>query len=141
MASEVLINSVPATATISDHLLPDNLSAKNVSSLASHDSAEKPLLANSALHSKLPVSEEKQKSEDELSPEELSQLIDEINLAFYLQNRSLKFQIHNETEDFVVKVINTKTDEVIRQYPSEEILALRSRLIEGDTESFSTQVY
>lgn len=75
-----------------------------------------------------------------LSAEELRAMLDEINSALYSQNRALKFEINDKTEDLVVRVMNTKTDEVIRQYPSEEVLALRARLLEGETQFFSTQV-
>ncbi|SFC14330.1 FlaG protein [Marinospirillum celere] len=77
----------------------------------------------------------------EFSMDELQEVLNEINSAFYLQNRAVKFEIHDKTEDLVVQVLNTKTDEVIRQYPSEEILNRRKRLMEGDTNFFSTRVY
>lgn len=91
------------------------------------------------------VAEEADKPEqvskaEALSVGELQEILNEINSALYSQNRSLKFDIHDKTDDLVVRVWNTKTDEVIRQYPSEEVLARRARLLEGDTQSFSTQV-
>jgi len=75
-----------------------------------------------------------------LSAAELQEILNEINSALYSQNRALKFDIHDATDELVVRVWNTKTDEVIRQYPSEEVLARRAKLLEGDTQSFSTQV-
>lgn len=75
-----------------------------------------------------------------LSAEELREILDEINSALYSHNRALRFEINDRTDDIVVRVMNTKTDEVIRQYPSEEVLALRARLLDGETQFFSTQV-
>lgn len=83
---------------------------------------------------------EEQQQVETLSAAELREILDEINSALYSYNRALKFEIHDKTDDLVVRVLNTKTDEVIRQYPSEEILAQRTRLLEGETNFFSTQV-
>lgn len=76
-----------------------------------------------------------------ISASELREILDEINSALYSYNRSLRFELHEDTEDLVVKVFNTKTDEVIRQYPSEDVLARRAKLLAGDTDSFSAQVF
>lgn len=75
-----------------------------------------------------------------LSAKELREVLDEINSALYSYNRALKFELHDKTDDLVVRVLNTRTDEVIRQYPSEEVLARKARLLEGDTHFFSAQV-
>ncbi|WP_177247045.1 flagellar protein FlaG [Marinospirillum alkaliphilum] len=75
-----------------------------------------------------------------LTANEVKAMLDEINSALYSYNRALKFELHEKTDDLVVRVLNTKTDEIIRQYPSEEVLARKARLLEGDTHFFSTQV-
>lgn len=84
--------------------------------------------------------EETDKQPETISASELKSILDEINSALYSYNRSLKFELYDETEDLVVKVLNTKTDEVIRQYPSEEVLERRTKLMDGDTNFFSTEV-
>lgn len=71
---------------------------------------------------------------------ELKEVLDEINSALYSYNRSLRFELYEETDDLVVKVFNTKTDEIIRQYPSEEVLERKAKLLEGSTSFFSTKV-
>jgi len=76
-----------------------------------------------------------------MSASELKEALDEINSALYSYNRSLRFELHEETDDLVVKVFNTKTDEVIRQYPSAEVLERRAKLLAGDTNFFSAKVY
>ncbi|MFK7160458.1 flagellar protein FlaG [Marinospirillum sp. MEB164] len=75
-----------------------------------------------------------------LDADELRSLLDEVNSTLYSMNRALRFELHDQTEEVVVRVVNTKTDEVVRQYPSEEVLARRARLIEGDTSFFNMQV-
>lgn len=71
---------------------------------------------------------------------ELKEALNDINSALYSYNHSLKFELHEETDNLVVKVLNTKTNEVIRQYPSDEILQHKARLLEGNTNFFTTQV-
>lgn len=43
-------------------------------------------------------------------------------------NRNLSFSIDNDTEQLVVKVVDSGTKEVIRQIPSEEMLAIAKAL-------------
>lgn len=54
------------------------------------------------------------------------------NLTAHVQNlhRSLQFSVDKGSGDTVVKVIDTETREVIRQIPSEELLAIAERLRE-----------
>jgi|GEM_PF-1777588 uncharacterized FlaG/YvyC family protein len=83
---------------------------------------------------------EEHQKDSEMSREELEGLLNDINNALYSMNRSLRFEVHDKTEDLVVRVVNTKTDEVIRQYPSEDVLDRRERLLAGETEGFSTKI-
>ncbi|MBE0507666.1 MAG: flagellar protein FlaG [Marinospirillum sp.] len=88
-----------------------------------------------------PVKEQPKETEQPvMDAEELRQVLDEINSALYSYNRGLRFEIHEKTDDIIVRVLNTKTDEVIRQYPSEDVLKRREQLIRGETLSLITQV-
>ena len=86
------------------------------------------------------VKEQKEEAVGTINASELRETLDEINSALYSYNRSLRFELHEETDDLVVKVFNTKTDEIIRQYPSEEVLERKAKLLAGDTNFFATQV-
>lgn len=86
------------------------------------------------------VKEQKEEAVGTINAKELRETLDEINSALYSYNRSLRFELHEETNDLVVKVFNTKTEEVIRQYPSEEVLERKAKLLAGDTNFFATQV-
>jgi flagellar protein FlaG len=57
-------------------------------------------------------------------------------VADYVQNvqRNLSFSVDKESGHTVVKVIDSKSDEVIRQIPSEELLALARRLTDMNRE-------
>ena len=53
-----------------------------------------------------------------LLPEAVKQL-EQIVHAF---DRNLKFRVHEDTRAVMVQVLNTETDEVVREFPSEQIL-------------------
>lgn len=75
-----------------------------------------------------------------LSADELREILDEINSTLYSMNKSLRFEVHEKTDDLIVRVVNTRTDKVIRQYPSEEVLERKERLLQGETSAFSARV-
>lgn len=88
---------------------------------------------------------EEEKNTDALLPEalfseELEGVLDEINNTLYSMNKSLKFEVSDKTDDLIVRVINTDTDQVIRQYPSEEVLKRKEQLLEGETTAFNARV-
>lgn len=43
---------------------------------------------------------------------------------------SVRFENSQEFNELIVKVVNTKTDEVIRQVPAEEVLGMKASLAE-----------
>lgn len=81
-----------------------------------------------------------QQESSDLSTDDLKDILEEVNNLLYSMNRALRFEVHDKTEDLVVRVVNTKTDEVIRQYPREDIIERRARLLQGELGAFSTEV-
>jgi len=81
-----------------------------------------------------------QQETSDLSTEDLKEVLEEVNNLLYSMNRALRFEIHDKTEDLIVRVVNTKTDEVIRQYPREDVIERREKLLQGELGGFSTQV-
>jgi flagellar protein FlaG len=75
------------------------------------------------------ASEEPADKAAEVSSEELMQAVEEMNEYFQNVQRNIHFSVDDDTGTTVVKVIESDTEEVIRQIPSEEILAL-SKYIE-----------
>ncbi|THF64150.1 flagellar protein FlaG [Pseudothauera rhizosphaerae] len=59
---------------------------------------------------------------------EVEQALDEVRQAIRPVARNLLFSIDEDTGKTVIKVIDTTTDEVIRQIPSEEIIAIAKAL-------------
>ena len=74
---------------------------------------------------------ETQKVEVELSQEALEKVVSQLNA--YIQNtqRDVDFSVDDSTGRVVVRVIDSESEEVIRQIPSEEMLAISRHLIES----------
>lgn len=59
-----------------------------------------------------------------ISPQELQEAVDSMNDFVRSLRNTLNFSIDKDTGRTVVKVIDQATDEVIKQIPSEEMLAI-----------------
>ena len=57
-------------------------------------------------------------------PGDLEKAVSEINDYVQTLNRSLQFSVDDDSGRTVIKVIDPQSDEVIRQIPPEEILAI-----------------
>lgn len=58
------------------------------------------------------------------SPEQLRNAVDSINQAMRQSNRNLEFSVDPDTKKPIVKMVDTETGKLIRQFPSEETLAI-----------------
>jgi flagellar protein FlaG len=58
------------------------------------------------------------------SDQALADAVDRLNSKIQNLNRNLEFSINNDSGEVLVKVVDNKTHEVIRQIPSDEVLAL-----------------
>ena len=149
MSSESL-GAVGASTPYMEQRTPEALPAKKpeaaTSSTSSQESAapREPLspteasevLADEAMQKV----QQDQKEVADLNADELKDVLDEVNNLLYSMNRALRFEVHEKTEDLVVRVVNTKTDEVIRQYPREEVIERREKLLQGELGAFSTRI-
>ena len=74
---------------------------------------------------------ETQEVDVELSQKALEKVVSQLNA--YIQNtqRDVDFSVDDATGRVVVKVIDSESEEVIRQIPSEEMLAISRHLIES----------
>ncbi|MGI6084067.1 MAG: flagellar protein FlaG [Acetivibrionales bacterium] len=73
--------------------------------------------------------EEKYTSE-ELSNAFVEKAINKANYTFEIQNRSLRFKIHERLNEVMVKVIDSETEEVIREIPPEKLLDMFANMLE-----------
>ena len=55
---------------------------------------------------------------------ELSSAVAMLNLAMQQSNRALEFSVDSDTHRTVVRMVDTSTGELIRQFPSESVLAI-----------------
>ncbi len=61
---------------------------------------------------------------------ELERIASEVQIRLKQLNTELRFEVEDRVEDLVVKIVDPDTNEIIRQIPSEEMLAIRDRLDE-----------
>jgi flagellar protein FlaG len=75
-----------------------------------------------------------------LTREDVEEMVEALeDFANTVQTR-LNFSIDDDTEDVVVKIMDKETDEVIKQFPAEEILELREKMQDLSGLLFSTNV-
>jgi flagellar protein FlaG len=70
-----------------------------------------------------------QKDKKELK-KELQKVIEELNKALNPLNTTLKFQFNDKVDTLTVKVVDTKTNETIREFPPKEALKLMEKMRE-----------
>jgi flagellar protein FlaG len=68
--------------------------------------------------------------EQENDPSEFIQTIEKANKRYDAYDKILQFSVHEETRQIVIKIINTKTDEIIAEIPPEKILDMIAQLWE-----------
>jgi flagellar protein FlaG len=68
--------------------------------------------------------------QQEMTADEMQAVVDKLNEFMHNGQRNLNFSVDRETDETVIKVMNSETQEVIRQFPSEEALKLTQH-IEG----------
>lgn len=61
---------------------------------------------------------------------ELQKLTEELNKALNPLNTTLKFHFNDKIDELTVKVVDTKSDKVIREYPPKEALELMEKMRE-----------
>jgi len=61
-------------------------------------------------------------------PDEVKESVNKINKAIQSISRDLEFSVDEDTKMNIVKVVDMKTKDVIRQFPSEEVLAIAKAL-------------
>lgn len=65
-----------------------------------------------------------QSIKETVNPSSLKQATEKLNQAIKMMASNLQFTVDEETGIDIVKVVDTDTKEVIRQFPSEEVLAI-----------------
>jgi len=76
----------------------------------------------------------------ELTPEAVAQVVDKLNAFVQLTKRDISFGIDEQSGRDVISVFEAETQELIRQIPSEEALALLKRMDQAIGLLFSEKV-
>jgi flagellar protein FlaG len=72
----------------------------------------------------LPLTAVKQVAEQRPSLSQLKNAVDSINKALHQSNKNLEFTVDDETDEPVVKLVDSETGDVLRQFPTEEALSI-----------------
>ena len=72
--------------------------------------------------------------------ERLAEVVEQLNGRMQKMQRGLRFSVDEDSGRVVVKVIDAGTEEVIRQIPSEEMLAMMKHISEFDGMIFDARV-
>ncbi|CAH1387775.1 flagellar protein FlaG [Candidatus Nitrotoga sp. M5] len=67
-------------------------------------------------------------AEQPVSSAQLESALSDANKVFEQSNRSLEFSVDTDTKRSIVKLIDTETGDLIRQFPSEQMLAIASAI-------------
>ncbi|MCX7841534.1 MAG: flagellar protein FlaG, partial [Clostridia bacterium] len=60
----------------------------------------------------------------------MTDAIEKANKALLGSNRHLKYSVHEKTKEIMVKVIDSETNEVIKEFPPEKILDMIAKMWE-----------
>ncbi|MBD3297476.1 MAG: hypothetical protein GF341_02395 [candidate division Zixibacteria bacterium] len=72
----------------------------------------------------------RESASDPLRTEEITNAVAAFNDVFEQADVTVRYRIDDNTNDLVISLVNSDTDEVIRQMPPEAILKMRQRLEE-----------
>lgn len=64
------------------------------------------------------------------SEEEVVEFIEEANKKFIIYDRKFEVSVHEKTQQVMVKVLDSSTDELIREIPPEKMLDIVAGLLE-----------
>lgn len=103
---------VGSTATISSNNLNSQITTGETR--VGHERRE---IGNGIKVEELNYMEEKKYSE-----KEVIDIIEKSNYEFVAYDRRCEFSVHEKTKQIMIKVVNTVTDEVIRELPPEKVL-------------------
>lgn len=62
--------------------------------------------------------------------DDLERAVESVNKDFEADNKRMEYDFHDETNTYVIKVIDTETDEIIKQIPPQKLLDYAAGLME-----------
>lgn len=93
----------------------------------------RPMRDNTVNIEKAKIEEEHKKSVvenwgDRFSEQQVQDAIDKLNNTIQIFNKRLRLSYHEEAKRFVIKVIDSQTDKIVREIPSKEFVDFLVRL-------------
>ncbi len=76
----------------------------------------------------LPARSREEATRQEIDPQELKRVIEELKKRFDLFNKYLKIEIDEELDIPVIKIVDRETNEVVRQIPPEYLLKIMKNI-------------
>jgi len=76
------------------------------------------------------LNEQNEKIDKKELKKELQKIVEELNKALNPLNTTLKFKFNDKIDFLTVKVVDTKTNETIREFPPKEALRLMEKMRE-----------
>jgi flagellar protein FlaG len=94
------------------------------SGLSNDDSTREPIISRKR------VSNEQERSKVTSTPDpiDVRKAVEKLNMIAESQKKDIKFFVDEKTDSTVIKVFRTQTGELIKQFPTEEILAMRAKI-------------
>ncbi|MBM7618359.1 flagellar protein FlaG [Bacillus tianshenii] len=74
--------------------------------------------------------QETKEKHPELSRQRMEKIVEGMNEFITPVNVSIRFELHDKLKEFFVKVVDTATDEVIREIPSKKFLDMYAAMTE-----------
>lgn len=74
---------------------------------------------------------ETQRPDLQLSNDEIKEIVEELQITTKTMNRRLKFTMNEDLDRIVVKVVDAKTDTVIKELPPESLQRIQARMREA----------
>jgi flagellar protein FlaG len=96
-------------------------SMESASAITINSNAKDKLIKTDANHIQLNIN---------VTKENLTRAVEKINENYMAENNKLEYDYHEETGQYVVKVIDKGTNEIINQIPSQKLLDYAEGLVE-----------
>ncbi|MFY8300282.1 flagellar protein FlaG [Pseudoalteromonas sp. SS15] len=115
-----------AQALSSNVTPPQAAESKDIASASNESKAKDSAIElNSAIVSS---SDSRESTKGKLSTEELKKVAQQLQEFVSEMNKGLEFSVHEDSGRDVIKVIDKSSGDLVKQYPSEEVLDIVSKL-------------
>lgn len=123
---EIAINTSVNTQQLAD----EPKATPNATSLVATAAEETKRSENSASNQQGQQQRQEQQTQQPLDRDQLEKMAQQLQDFMGGMNRSLQFQVDEDSGRDVIKVIDKSNGELIKQYPTEEVLSLVAKLSE-----------